>query len=68
MSGWRLLGSEAAETKEPFNVRCDDCDHHWTAAYTPMELGRMANLLKGVRCPMCGASSQHIFPTEDTIK
>lgn len=53
--------TETAEPKDPFVVRCEECEHRWTAAYTPMELGKMAKLLTGVSCPMCGASSKHIF-------
>ena len=47
--------------RNPFDVRCGACGHVWTAAYTPMEMGRMAALLKGVRCPACGEPSKNIF-------
>ena len=53
--------SRNAEKREPFNVICGGCEHIWTAAYTPMEMGVFAKLLKGVRCPNCGGASKNIF-------
>ena len=52
--------TDSAE-KEPFNVRCGQCEHAWIAAYTPMPLTVMGELLKGLRCPMCGIDSRKIF-------
>ena len=47
--------------RNPFWVKCCECSHVWTAAYTPMELGKMAKLLKGLCCPMCGAGPKRIL-------
>lgn len=33
------------------------CRHEWTAAYLPMEVGSLAKLLEGARCPMCGGDA-----------
>lgn len=52
-------------TREPFNVRCKPCGHKWTAAYTPMVMETFAQLLKHLRCPMCGADSETIFLDAD---
>lgn len=50
--------------KQPMQVQCGKCDHEWIAAWTPMEMGKMAKLLKGLRCPMCAATSKNIFLPE----
>ena len=47
--------------KEPFNVKCQTCDHAWVAAYLPMNLTAIAKVLKGLRCPMCSQDSMKIF-------
>jgi hypothetical protein len=47
--------------KEPFRVRCGKCEHKWIAAYTPMVMETMGELLKSLRCPMCGNDSNTIF-------
>lgn len=54
--------------KSPVNVRCTVDNHIWTALYTPMEMGAAARVLKGVRCPLCGApASKIVMATEKDI-
>jgi len=50
--------------RKPLDVMCRSCKHIWTAAYTPMEMGKMAKLLKSIRCPSCAESSKNIFLTK----
>ena len=50
-----------ADHQEPLIVRCDECNHEWTAAYTPMQMDRMGALLRGLCCPKCGTDSDRIF-------
>jgi hypothetical protein len=45
----------------PFNVRCGECEHVWTAALLPMEMAAAARLLMNVRCPNCGNGPKKIF-------
>ena len=47
--------------EHPFDVRCGACEHKWSAAYIPMELGNFAKLIKGLSCPMCGQDSSKLF-------
>ena len=54
----RLEGGKM--TKQPFRVQCDVDGHIWIAAYTPMEMGALARILKSIRCPMCGAPTSKI--------
>ena len=50
----------ANEAKQPLYVLCGACKHVWVAAYTPMEITRIAKVLKGIHCPACGAPSENI--------
>lgn len=43
------------EKRDPLWVHCEGCSHEWICAYLPMEVGRMAKLMKAP-CPMCGES------------
>jgi hypothetical protein len=52
------------EPRLPFWAKCQPCGHIWTCAYTPMMLTAMGKLLKGLRCPMCGAGSMKITPAK----
>lgn len=49
------------EEKKPFWAKCDVCKHCWPAAYLPMEMGLVAKLMKGLRCPKCGVGSKKIL-------
>lgn len=46
--------------KLPFDGQCRQCDHVWTLAYTPMEVGLFAKICQNAHCPMCGADSKNI--------
>lgn len=59
--GGDMLERVEPEDRTPFRVRCGKCQHVWTAAYLPMEVGSCCRLLKGVRCPMCAAGGREIF-------
>jgi hypothetical protein len=52
--------ADDGEERHPAHVRCAPCGHVWIAAYTPMELGAFARVLKSVTCPNCAAGSTHI--------
>lgn len=62
-----LLRVEGMTDKRPMRVQCGKCDHIWPAAYLPMEMGKVAALLKRVMCPMCGAAAKDIFCLESTL-
>jgi len=49
------------DERKPFRVRCGKCSHKWIAAYTPMQMGPMAKVLKAIRCPMCAETARNIF-------
>lgn len=51
----------APEDRQPLTVHCGDCKHTWTAAYLPMEMGKVARLLKSLRCPSCAGDAKRIF-------
>lgn len=36
------------------HLRCRPCGHVWPGFHTPMEMGKLARLLKGAACPKCG--------------
>lgn len=46
---------------DTMQVHCSDCRHEWIAAHLPMEMMKLANLLKGIACPKCGTSGKKIF-------
>lgn len=56
---------EGGDIREPrsdrFYTNCHGCGHTWIAAHLPMEMGRIAKLMKGLRCPACGGNSKAIF-------
>lgn len=54
------------EPRLPFWAKCLECSHIWIAAYTPMMLVRMAQVLKDSRCPMCGADSLRTTPASQS--
>lgn len=35
-------------------VTCKPCSQTWRIAFLPMEMGKLAKLMKGSRCPKCG--------------
>jgi ssDNA-binding Zn-finger/Zn-ribbon topoisomerase 1 len=37
-------------------VTCPTCPHTWAAAHLPMEMGKVARLMKGLHCPKCGGA------------
>lgn len=49
-----------AETRVPFLVKCWTCKHVWPAAYLPMPLAKVAEVMKLACCPMCGETSDKI--------
>jgi formate dehydrogenase maturation protein FdhE len=53
--------------KRPMQVQCVQCGHVWTAAYLPMEMGKVATLLKRVMCPMCAAGVKDLFLLQEKI-
>lgn len=44
--------------RTPVYVHCGDCRHTWIVAYTPMEAGKFARVLKSAskHCPMCAST------------
>lgn len=53
------------EPKEPLKVRCGVCEHTWIAAYEPIDVPKVIRIMRGMRCPMCAATSRHIYLTSD---
>ena len=47
--------------KTPIIVHCGECNHEWTAFYSPMPLTDAAAIAGSLRCPMCAADSMRIF-------
>lgn len=43
-----------------FHVSCGACQHVWIAAYLPMDMRKMATLMKGICCPRC-AERKKVF-------
>lgn len=41
-------------------VRCAGCRHVWPAVYLPMEMGKVAQVLRGLRCPKCATGAHGI--------
>ena len=59
--------TESAKPREPFRVRCGDCEHEWVAAYLPMALEKWCRVIGSVHCPACGAPPDRVFiPTGST--
>ncbi len=52
-------------TKRPMWVKCKPCGHHWICLWTPMEMSVVANLLKTIHCPMCGAGPKNVFTADE---
>jgi hypothetical protein len=52
--------------KSPFNVRCGDCQHVWAAAWLPMEMFKVAKIVRHLTCPKCAAPSKRIFMAYET--
>jgi rubredoxin len=50
--------------KTPMWMRCGPCGHRWIGLHTPMEMERVAQILKAIYCPMCGVGSKEIFATD----
>lgn len=61
----RLVGRLVPEGDKAFWAKCSDCGHCWPAAYYPMPLGRMGQVLKGVACPRGCVGSPLIAKQED---
>ena len=40
-------------TSKEMWVRCGKCEHSWLAAYLPMELEKVARIMRRLACPMC---------------
>lgn len=43
--------AHAMNNDSQLRARCPDCDHRWTVAYLPMDMGRVGELGKVARCP-----------------
>lgn len=41
----------------------DTCRHSWVVAYLPMDMAKLAKLLSGVACPMCGDDNPNVAPS-----
>jgi rubredoxin len=49
-------------------AKCKPCDYAWRIAFLPMELFALAELMKGARCPKCGAGKLLVANTSDIEK
>ncbi|WPM83118.1 hypothetical protein R5W60_21730 (plasmid) [Brucella pseudintermedia] len=43
--------------KEQLRARCGDCSHVWVVAHLPMELTKVAGLMKSAACPACAGKN-----------
>lgn len=41
-------------------VNCKSCEHTWVCAHLPMELSKMARIMKALMCPKCAETSGKI--------
>lgn len=46
--------------RTPFIVHCAKCQHTWTACYLPMEVGKVARLIRRLCCPFCGTTAKDV--------
>jgi rubredoxin len=42
-------------------MRCGKCQHSWAPASLPIEVRQFLRLMKGIRCPSCGAGGRDMF-------
>lgn len=49
-------------------VTCSSCKWTWIVAYLPMEVGKLARLMKHASCPKCGASKDIKMATKAEIE
>lgn len=47
-------------------ITCGPCIHTWIAAYLPMEMGKIAKLMKRLRCPKCGIGGKRLFMAKES--
>ena len=47
-------------------VTCQPCAWTWAIAFLPMEMGKLAKLMKGAACPKCGDTGKNIFMARET--
>lgn len=45
-------------------AKCGKCEHLWPVLRLPMELGKVAKLMRRAFCPECGADAGDLFVGE----
>lgn len=63
----RLVGRLVPEAEKALWAKCSVCLHCWPAAYYPIDMARMAQVLKGVACPRGCASPPLLAKQEDGV-
>jgi rubredoxin len=49
-------------------AKCAPCDYAWRIAFLPMEVFALAEVMKGARCPKCGAGKLVVATAEDRAR
>lgn len=55
-------------TREELWVTHASCGHTWVIAYLPMEMARVARLMRGAHCPKCGETKELFMATNADIE
>lgn len=59
---WPERDEPTATPKKEFRAQCGECDHIWVVAYLPMDLSKVANIMKTARCPNCAGAKLFVAP------
>lgn len=46
--------------KNELRAKCGGCSHVWIVAYLPMELTKVATLMKNAACPVCAGKNLYL--------
>ena len=46
--------------RKPFWAKCNECGHVWAIAYLPMEMSKVAKVMRYPVCPKCAATGNKI--------
>lgn len=55
---------EDEEPRSPQWVQCKPCGHRWVGLYLPMPARDAAVVMGALRCPMCAAGADKVFPID----
>lgn len=55
------MSDATPETRTPQWLTCDPCQHAWVGVYLPIAADMWARIVRGARCPKCGAKPKHVY-------